>query len=265
MIEVTGAVEFGARVVLDAIEHHKHVILMNAELDGTLGPILRVRAERAGVVYSASDGDQPGVQMNLFRFVQSIGITPLLCGNIKGLHDPYRNPTTQEGFARRWGQNPYMVTSFADGTKISLHALSPLSLRGPAVRGAGGALQRRGDGPCGRAPGRGGGHREGGHFRGNGDRRDGRLPHLRAVRGRGDGLQGPAAADGRRRGLSPCPRPWTRTRSLPTTTWRSRPGGCTTSCAGSRRLTSGSQSRSRRDSLAALRLCKDDGTVKFRC
>jgi predicted homoserine dehydrogenase-like protein len=35
------------------------------------------------------------------------------------LHDPYRNPTTQEGFARKWGQNPSMVTSFADGTKIS--------------------------------------------------------------------------------------------------------------------------------------------------
>jgi len=43
----------------------------------------------------------------------------VLCGNIKGLHDPYRNPTTQEGFARKWGQNPSMVTSFADGTKIS--------------------------------------------------------------------------------------------------------------------------------------------------
>ena len=42
-----------------------------------------------------------------------------MCGNIKGLHDPYRNPTTQEGFARQWGQKPHMVTSFADGTKIS--------------------------------------------------------------------------------------------------------------------------------------------------
>ena len=57
--------------------------------------------------------------MNLCRFVRSIGLTPLLCGNIKGLQDPYRNPTTQEGFAERWGQNPYMVTCFADGTKIS--------------------------------------------------------------------------------------------------------------------------------------------------
>jgi predicted homoserine dehydrogenase-like protein len=53
------------------------------------------------------------------RFVRGMGLQPLVCGNIKGLQDPYRNPTTQRGFAERWGQDPQMVTSFADGTKIS--------------------------------------------------------------------------------------------------------------------------------------------------
>jgi len=119
LIEVTGTVEHAAQVVMKAIEHRKHVILMNAELDGTVGPILKTYADRAGVVLSTCDGDQPGVEMNLFRFVKSIGLRPLVCGNIKGLQDPYRNPTTQEGFAKRWGQTPSMVTSFADGTKIS--------------------------------------------------------------------------------------------------------------------------------------------------
>jgi len=119
LLEVTGTIEFGAAVVLDAIEHGKHVVVMNPELDGTVGPLLKARADRAGVVYTTSDGDQPGVEGNLFRYVRGLGITPLLMGNIKGLQDPYRNPTTQEGFARKWGQNPYMVTSFADGTKVS--------------------------------------------------------------------------------------------------------------------------------------------------
>jgi len=119
LIEVTGAVEFGARVVLTAVEHGKHVVMMNAELDGTVGPILKTYADRAGVVLTNADGDQPGVTMNLYRFVRGIGVKPVLCGNIKGLHDPYRNPTTQEGFARRWKQKPQMVTSFADGSKIS--------------------------------------------------------------------------------------------------------------------------------------------------
>ncbi len=119
IIEVTGSVEFAANITLKAIQHKKHVILMNAEIDGTIGAILKVYADKAGVVITSSDGDQPGVQMNLYRFVKGIGIKPVVCGNIKGLHDPYRNPETQEGFARQWGQNPKMVTSFADGTKIS--------------------------------------------------------------------------------------------------------------------------------------------------
>ena len=119
IIEVTGAVEFGAQVVLSAIENGKHVIMMNAELDGTIGPILKIKADKAGVVITNADGDQPGVIMNLYRYVKGLGVTPVLCGNIKGLQDPYRNPTTQEAFARQWKQKPHMVTSFADGTKIS--------------------------------------------------------------------------------------------------------------------------------------------------
>jgi predicted homoserine dehydrogenase-like protein len=119
IIEVTGSVEYAAQAVLAAIGAGKHVIHMNAELDGTVGPILKLKADRAGVVYTFSDGDQPGVQMNLYRFVSGLGIKPVLCGNIKGLHDPYRDPTTQEAFAKKWGQRPAMVASFADGTKIS--------------------------------------------------------------------------------------------------------------------------------------------------
>lgn len=119
VVEATGAVEFGAHVVLDAIAGRKHVVLLNAEVDGTVGWALKRRADAAGVVYTGADGDQPGVQLNLLRFVRSIGLTPLVAGNVKGLQDPYRTPTTQQAFAQKWGQDPHMVTSFADGTKIS--------------------------------------------------------------------------------------------------------------------------------------------------
>jgi predicted homoserine dehydrogenase-like protein len=119
ILEVTGSIEFAANVVLKAIENRKHTIIMNAELDGTVGCILKAYADQAGIVLTNTDGDQPGVIMNLFRFVKGLGVTPVLCGNIKGLHDPYRNPTTQQEFARKWQQTPNMVTSFADGTKIS--------------------------------------------------------------------------------------------------------------------------------------------------
>lgn len=120
IIEVTGNIEFGAQVIMKAIENHKHVILVNAELDATVGPLLKVYADRAGVVYTNADGDQPGVIMNLFRFVKTIGCNPVLAGNIKGLQDPYRTPETQKGYAKKFHQKPRMVTSFADGTKISM-------------------------------------------------------------------------------------------------------------------------------------------------
>jgi predicted homoserine dehydrogenase-like protein len=119
ILEVTGSIHYAAEAVCSAIDHGKHVVLMNAELDGTLGPLLKTRADAAGVVYTNVDGDQPGVEVNLYRFVKGLGVRPVLCGNIKGLHDPYRNPTTQAEFARKWKQQPTMVTSFADGTKIS--------------------------------------------------------------------------------------------------------------------------------------------------
>ncbi len=119
VLEVTGAIEFGAEVALKTIENGKHIILMNAELDSTLGPLLKTKADGAGVVFTNVDGDQPGVIVNLYRFVKGMGVKPVLCGNVKGLQDPYRNPTTQEAFAKQWGQQPHMVTSFADGSKIS--------------------------------------------------------------------------------------------------------------------------------------------------
>lgn len=119
LVELTGSVEFGARICLDAFAHGKSVVLMNAELDATIGPLMHVRAREQGVIMSATDGDEPGLQMNLVRWVQGLGLTPRIVGNVKGLQDPYRNPTTQAGFAEQWGQNPAMVTSFADGSKIS--------------------------------------------------------------------------------------------------------------------------------------------------
>lgn len=133
VVEVTGTIEFASQICLRAFSHGKPVILVNAELEATLGPILKQHADRAGVILSGADGDQPGVIMNLYRFVRGMGLTPLLCGNIKGLQDPYRTPTTQEGFARQWNQNPKMVTSFADGTKISFEQAAVANATGMTV------------------------------------------------------------------------------------------------------------------------------------
>lgn len=58
-------------------------------------------------------------------------------GNVKGLQDPYRNPDTQKDFAEKWGQNPAMVTSFADGSKISFEQAIVANATGFKVRSRG--------------------------------------------------------------------------------------------------------------------------------
>ena len=120
IVEVTGTVDFGASVVLDAFKYGKPVVLVNAELDSLIGPILKSKADQAGVVLTHTDGDEPGVAMTLFRYVQSVGLRPVAAGNIKGMVDYYRTPDTQREFAARNDQDVRKVTSFADATKLSM-------------------------------------------------------------------------------------------------------------------------------------------------
>ena len=120
IVEVTGTVDFAARVALDAIDNGKPVVLVNAELDSLLGPLLKAKADAAGVVITHTDGDEPGVAMTLFRYVQSLGLRPVAAGNIKGMVDYYRTPDTQRDFALRHDQDVRKVTSFADATKLSM-------------------------------------------------------------------------------------------------------------------------------------------------
>jgi len=122
VLEVTGTVDFAAEVVLDALAHRKHVVIVNAELDSTLGPILKAKADDAGMVLTNTDGDEPGVAMTLLRYMRSLGLHTVAAGNIKGMVDYYRNPDTQKAFAERNDQDVRKVTSFADATKLSMEA-----------------------------------------------------------------------------------------------------------------------------------------------
>ncbi|HJT00254.1 MAG TPA: hypothetical protein VJ756_14280 [Terriglobales bacterium] len=122
LVEVTGTVEPATGVVLDAFEQGKSVVLVNAELDSLIGPILKAKADQAGVVLTHTDGDEPGVAMTLLRYLRSLGLRPVAAGNVKGMVDYYRNPDTQRAFAEKNDQDVRKVTSFADSTKLSMEA-----------------------------------------------------------------------------------------------------------------------------------------------
>lgn len=137
VIEATGHVEYGTLVCYEALRHGKHVVMLGAEVDASVGPILKTYADQAGVVLTYTDGDEPGVGMNLYRFLDSMGYEPVLMGQMKGFLDRYRNPQTQTELANRLGQNPAVLACFADGSKLALEAAIMGNATGfvPQVRG----------------------------------------------------------------------------------------------------------------------------------
>jgi predicted homoserine dehydrogenase-like protein len=145
IVEATGEVEFGAGVALGAIDAGKDLILINAEMDSMLGPILKVRADAAGVVMTDMAGDQPAVLVDLIDEIRLLGFKPILAGNIKSLLDHRRTPETQRAFAEAHGQRPKMITSFADGTKIAaeMGVVANATGFGVAVRGMAGPRTAR--------------------------------------------------------------------------------------------------------------------------
>ena len=136
-VEATGTVGPAARAVLRAIAARKHVVVMNAELDGTIGCYLAERARQQGVVYSYADGDQPGVLMRLLEWVGLHGFEIVAAVNCKGFLDVRATPDSCGEWAQRMKTSPQMVCAFTDGTKMNLENAVVANATGlvPDVRG----------------------------------------------------------------------------------------------------------------------------------
>ena len=91
VIEATGVPEAGACHAHEAIQHGKHVAMINKETDAVIGPILKHLADSAGVVYTPVDGDQHGLLIGLVLWARSLGLE-VLCGgkarNAECIYDP---------------------------------------------------------------------------------------------------------------------------------------------------------------------------------
>ena len=61
IVEATGDPATGIKLCLAAIEHGKHIVMVNVEADSVAGPLLAQKARAAGVVYSLAWGDQPAL------------------------------------------------------------------------------------------------------------------------------------------------------------------------------------------------------------
>ena len=118
VIDVTGVPDVGARIALDAIAAHKHIIMMNVEADVVIGPYLYKKAQEAGVVYTGTNGDEPGTVMELFDFAEAMGFQIVVVGKGKNNRiDRDCNPDTVLAEAQSKRMSPKMLTAFKDGTK----------------------------------------------------------------------------------------------------------------------------------------------------
>jgi len=131
IVDVTGSLEYSARVIMEAFKVGKPVLTMNAELQATVGCALSRHAEAAGVLFSDSDGDQPGVEMGLLRYVKHLGLEPVVVGNMKG----FMNVHAVRADIEKWvGMNePSKVVAFTDGTKLALEQALVANATGAAI------------------------------------------------------------------------------------------------------------------------------------
>ncbi|WP_196260728.1 NAD(P)H-dependent oxidoreductase [Pelagibacterium limicola] len=118
VIDATGKPGVAADFDLLAMEHGKHLVMMNVEADVTIGAYLKAQADRLGVVYSVGAGDEPSSCMELIEFVTALGLEVVSAG--KGKNNPFNPDAVPADYleeATRRNMNPRMLVEFVDGSK----------------------------------------------------------------------------------------------------------------------------------------------------
>ncbi|MFA0816230.1 MAG: NAD(P)H-dependent oxidoreductase [Anaerofustis sp.] len=142
VVDATGNTDSGALIAMGAIENGKHIIMLNVETDVTVGHVLKKYADKAGVIYTGSAGDEPGAVKELYDFADAIGLEVLVIGKGKNnAVDLACNPDTVYREAIERGIAPKMLASFKDGTKTMVEMTCMSNATGflPDIRGAHGA------------------------------------------------------------------------------------------------------------------------------
>lgn len=118
VIDATGKPGVAADFDLMAMEHGKHLVMMNVEADVTIGAYLKKQADRLGVVYSVGAGDEPSSCLELIEFASALGYTIVSAG--KGKNNPLNHDAVPDDYraeAERRNMNPRMLVEFVDGSK----------------------------------------------------------------------------------------------------------------------------------------------------
>jgi len=121
IIEATGTPSSGADVANKVLNRGIHLILLNVETEATIGLALRNEAERNNCIVTVGDGDEPVAAVELFDFAAELSLDVVAIG--KGKNNPFNcfatpQELTKEALSKK--MNPYMLTSFVDGSKTMI-------------------------------------------------------------------------------------------------------------------------------------------------
>jgi predicted homoserine dehydrogenase-like protein len=142
IVECTGNPIAAVDHCLEAFAHRKHVVNVTVEADAFCGPLLALRAEKAGVIYSLAFGDQPALICDLVDWAKTCGFPIVAAGRGHKWqpHFAQSTPDTVWGYyglspeqAVRGGLNPKMFNSFLDGSKPSIESTAVANATGLSV------------------------------------------------------------------------------------------------------------------------------------
>ncbi|MCR6096168.1 NAD(P)-dependent oxidoreductase [Salipaludibacillus agaradhaerens] len=118
IVDATGVPEVGANIALETLKAKKHLVLLNVEVDITVGSIMNDLFDSAGLVYTGSAGDEPAAIVELYEFAKLMGLEVVVAG--KGKNNPLvplANPDTCAKEAKQKNMSAHMLAAFQDGTK----------------------------------------------------------------------------------------------------------------------------------------------------
>lgn len=116
IVECSGDPVYATDIVKEALLSKKPVITMDAELQVTTGSYL----SNLGTYFSEAEGDQPGCLAAMNREITQMGFRPIVYGNIKGFLNLYPEESEMRYWSKKQGLSIDQVTSFTDGTKVTI-------------------------------------------------------------------------------------------------------------------------------------------------
>ena len=107
--DTRGRTTVGAAIGLTAIEHGKHLVMMNVDADVTIGANQQHETRRLDALYTLGAGDEPSSCLEPINFVTGVGYPIVAAG--KGKNNPLNigaTPTRYRDEANRRNMNPRM-------------------------------------------------------------------------------------------------------------------------------------------------------------